>query len=211
MKKTIAILLIAALMLLCTGAWAATINMQTTVDVNELEDCELFAAFALSDVGETELSFIAYETVIYDIVDIATMKVGDIIQTSMGEIEVKSIESNEYGELLINAQDPDSAVTLYTQPDTNGYIQSDFEYDALVARGSASVAFADSVTINCYKMAEDLGIADEGYDSVSVAPAEVKAELSKIAEKLGEIFSSYSTSVCIENGKLTEITIDYMP
>ncbi len=212
MKKLSVIISLVLTLMLCATAFAATVQMQSSIDVNDLQDCTIPVSFNVNDITDADIPVTVYEHVIYDLVDVNQMQVGDTIDTSWGEIEVQSIETNDLGEIEINGgMYVDGGVTLYADEETNGFMERDFEYAAVAECGAASVAFADQVTVNCYKIAEDLGIAGEGYDTVTVAPADVKAEIAKIAEKLGDDFDCYQTTARIEGGKLVEITIDFMP
>ena len=209
MKKVLAFLILGAL--LCSTAFAATIQMQHDLDLNNLTDRTMQVGFTIDQVTDSDITVTAYEDVIYDPVAIAQLQVGDTLETADGDITVESIETDDYGSIHINGgQDIDGGVTLFTMDNVNGYMQADFEYTAIADRGEVTIPFADQVTVNVYKMNDDLSVAGEGYDTVTIAAGDVRAEILEIAEKLGDDFYPYQTTLRIENGAAVEITVDYM-
>lgn len=211
MKKFTVIISLVLALLLCATAFAADIKMESGIDMNDLRDCTVRANFNVKDITDKDITMTVREEVCYDIVDINEMKVGDTIETDDGVVEVKSIDRDEDGQILINGGQDKGGVTLFSEEDTNGFMQRDYEYPAFVNRGTVTVPFADQVTVNVYKMTEDLSIAGEGYDTVTVPAAGVKAEMEKIAAKLGEDFCAEQTRLDIGAGVIVEITVDYMP
>ena len=210
MKKVLAFIMVGAL--LCSTAFAATIHMQHDLDLNDLTDCTIKVGFTIDDVTDSDIRVTAYEDANYDLVDIEQLQVGDTLETADGDIIVESIETDDFGSKHINGgQDIDGGVTLFTMDNVNGYMQSDFEYIAIAERGDVTIPFADQVTINVYKMNDDLSIAGEGYDAVTTAAGGVRSEILEIAERLGDDFYPYQTTLRIESGAVVEITVDYMP
>lgn len=213
MKKLIAICL-TVVMLFCAAALAAnTIKPEYSVNMAEpLKDCMLKIGFNIKDVNDKEIIAMVYDDVLYDIVDVHEMKLGDTLVLGNGEIVIESIAQKDYGIEINGGDEVEGGVLLKPVEESTYYCEMAHETPNMIVLGQAQLTFADNVTVNVYKMNEDLSIAGEGYDTVTVPAAGVKAELEKIAAKLGEEFSPHQASVLLNSeGKLDEITIDYVP
>ena len=72
----------------------------------------------VDDTGIMQMKVTVYSYDVYDMVDIAGLKPGDIIVTHFGEIAVDSIEQNEFGTILINGGLEEEGIELFS--DDNG-------------------------------------------------------------------------------------------
>lgn len=211
MKKSFAIIALTVIMAICTTAFAADIRMAHTVDPTQLTDCTIRAGFNIANVTDQSIIANVFEEVVYDIVDIGNLQVGDTLETADGEITVNSIETDENGAIDVNGgQYEEGGATLIPDADTNGYLQTDFEYTAIAERGTAVIPLADQVTLNVFQMDDDFNVAEEGYDTEIVSAADVQSTLARTCELTGDDFYPYQTTIRIENGAVVEITIDYM-
>ena len=122
------------------------------------------------------------------------------------------ISTHPNGAIDVNGgQYEEGGATLIPDADTNGYLQTDFEYTAIAERGTAVIPLADQVTLNVFQMDDDFNVAEEGYDTETVPAEGVHAALARTCELTGDDFYPYQTTIRIENGAAVEITIDYMP
>ena len=207
MKHVLSSLLILAL-LLCTPAYAETCRIQRGVDMeNNLTDCTLYVGFTLDDVSDTTVSAMVYDDVSYDLVDVHNLAVGDTLETAQGDITVASKEQDESGYIQINGGEEAGGVTLFPADEDNCYHAMAFDLAEKLLVGQAQLTLADQVTISIYKHDDSLAPAGEGYDAVTVAAADVASQLALFTDE----YTPYQTRVTVENGVLTELTVDYAP
>ena len=211
MKRILTLTLVLA-MLLCAAAFAETYKIQHGVDMESgLTDGTLYVGFAVTDVSDTEIIATIYDEVSYDLVDVHNLAVGDTLETANGDIEVVSKETDEYGYILINGGEENDGVTLLAADEDNCYHAMIYELVEKMAMGQAALPLADEVTISFYKHDEFLTPTEEGYDSVTVAAADVAGQLTEFSEEFSPELTPYQTRAVMENGVLTEITVDYAP
>lgn len=212
MKKSFAIIALIVIMAICTTAFAADVRMAHAIDPAQLTDCTVRAGFNIANVTDQSITVNIFEEVVYDIVDISNLQVGDTLETADGDITVTTIETDENGAIDVNGgQYEEGGATLCPDADTNGYLQTDFEYTAIAERGTAVIPLADQVILNVFQMDDDFNVAEEGYDTETVSAGEVRAVLARTCELTGDDFYPYQTTIRIENGAAVEITVDYMP
>lgn len=203
MKKIFALVL--ALTLVFGAAFAAEIRPLTSVNMEEsLDDCQLRVGIKVADVTETNVVAEVYDEMRYDAVEVIEMQVGDTIEYMGEDITVESIDE-DYSK-FVNGGDVNGGVTLC--PDEGGtFIALEYESPAYMLLGCAELTFADEVTYRHWHEAEDGSIADDMIEKV-VPAAEVKAALS---EDGWDAYYPDQLSVLIEGGKVTEVTVNYVP
>ncbi|MDO4853638.1 MAG: hypothetical protein Q4A88_09520 [Clostridia bacterium] len=207
MKRILTLTLVLT-MLLCTTAFAETYKIQHGVDMEiGLTDGTLYVGFAVTDVSDIGIIATIYDEVSYDLVDVHNLDVGDTLETADGDIEVTSKETDEYGDILINGGEEAGGVTLLAADEDNCYHAMTCELVEKMAMGQAQLTLADQVTISIYKHDDSLAPVGEGYDAVTVAAADVAGQLALFADE----YTPYQTRATVENGVLTEITVDYAP
>lgn len=214
MKKTIVSMCIVLAIALFSCAFAAEIfplsQYEISGDGYVLDNCTAYIGFDVADVSETDMFADIYSEDCFDIVDIEILTEGDTIYVGGMPVEVETIEKKD-GELQINGGFDNGGVTLFSYENSNGWVPVEWDLPIYTLIGQGPLTFADQVSVSVYQMEEDLSLAGEGYDTVTVPAAQVKDELKKIAEKLGEEFFPEQASVTFENSAVTEIKIDYVP
>ena len=118
MKKLIMFLIICCMFTAC-GAKADTapstpapegakiFPLPTTIDMNALDNCTMAVSFEKGDAyvddnGAMQLDVTVYAYDLYDMVDIANLKVGDTIFIRNNEVAVESLETLQSGLIFIN-------------------------------------------------------------------------------------------------------------
>ena len=80
--------------------------LPVTIDINNLDNCTVAVSLEqgdayVDDTGAMQMDVIVYTYDLYDMVDIASLKEGDVIVIREQEVKITSLERNEKG-LLIN-------------------------------------------------------------------------------------------------------------
>ena len=209
MKKILAAAL--ALTMTVSGtALAETIKRVPGVDMDDLSNCEVRAGFTAADISGTDITASIYDEVAYDIADIAGLKVGDVIETSKGDVTVERLSAD--AGIEINGGLEEGGVTLLAEDENNRYTEVTMNADALILVGQARLALADTVAIRTYKMDDFMSPVGEGYDTIEVAAADAAGVMSGLAEKYYmDEFYPEQFFLTIENDQVTEITMEYMP
>lgn len=210
--KRILTLSLVLVMLLCATASAETCKIQHSVDMaSDMTDCTLYVGFAVEDVSDTEIFVTIYDEVSYDLVDVNHLSIGDTLETVDGDIEVVSRETDEYGYILINGGAEEGGVTLLAADEDDCYHAMSYELVEKMAMGQANLTMADEVTVSIYKHDEFLSPTEDGYNSVTVAAADVAGQLMEFSEEYAPEFTPYQTRAVVENGFLIELIVDYVP
>lgn len=209
--KRVLTLVLALATLLCAVASAETYKIQrSSVMESDLTDGYFYVGFSLDAVSATDITADIYEEVCYDLVDVHNMAVGDTIETADGDVEITSKEEDEAGYILINGGEDQGGVTLKGFDEDNCYHSMVYDLIEKMYLGQAQLTLADNVTINIFKHDEAWSPL-EGYDTVTVAAADVAATLKDSLNGLTEELTPYEAKVQLEDGLLTEITVDYVP
>ena len=162
------------------------------------------------DSFRDEDDFIAdmYTSLYYDIVTVANLKAGDVIEGADGaDITIETIEQD--GDTIeINGGTPYGGLTLKTTEDTNGWYAYSDEVPAYLLLGQAELEFADTVTLNIYSM-DDKKAPTGGYDKMTVTEDEVKSTLESLG--LFDYYDPVRTCVDLQDDDIVEITISYAP
>jgi len=184
---------------------AVTIKpMPGAFDMENLKDCMPNVAFSVDDV-DFELNCIyamIYDVEYYDMVDIANLKVGDIIETADGDVTVKTIKDTESGK-LINEDEADM-LELQAPEESSGVFQIVGMDDVLGMRllGQAQLSLSENVVLH--------DCTTEPGEVVDVQASELKEYLANLPEERKE-FSQYATTILLEGELVTEITRNWRP
>ena len=177
--------------------------LPATVDINNLDNCTVPVSFEqgdayVDDTGAMQLDVTVYGYDLYDMVDVSSLKIGDIIVIRGQEVVVDSLEQNERG-ILINGGLDQNGYEFTTDGSTVwfecGYddAKSYNELGKATIRVSEDMIFSDS---------SDL---DKG--EVVYYPGDFLTEDAGIVYH----FVPNNTSIVIENGMVTEMYRSYMP
>ena len=171
MKKLIILLMICCMFTACgsqndtvTDAPEQTENAEgvvisplpTTLDMNALDNCTLAVSFEkgdayVDDTGAMQLDVTVYTYDLYDMVDIANLKVGDTIVIQGKDVMVESLETLESGLLFINGGMDNGGYDLWHNDSgvyfEHGYndAKSYYSIGEATFRVSADFEFVDSV------------------------------------------------------------------
>lgn len=173
------------------------------IDINNLDNCTVAISLEqgdayVDDTGAMQMDVTVYTYDLYDMVDIATLKEGDIIVIRGQEIEVTSLERIDRG-LLINGGLDENGYELSTDDTTvwyeSGYsdVKSYYEIGKATIRVSADMNFYDS---------SDL---DKG--EVIYYPGDFLTDNAGILYH----FVPNNTRIVISDGMIIEMYRSYMP
>lgn len=177
--------------------------LPVTIDMNNLDNCTVAVSFEqgdayVDDTGIMQMDVTVYDYDLYDMVDIASLKEGDILVIQGQEVTITSLERTENG-LLINGGLDSGGYELRTDEDTvwyeSGYndAKSYYELGEATIQVSADMIFYDN---------SDL---DKG--EVMYYPGDLLTDDADIMYH----FVPNNTSIVIENGMIIEMHRSYMP
>lgn len=182
---------------------AQTIQPLPDTTLDNLTDAILSVALEVGDVyvdeaGVTKMDLEIYSYDLYDMVDIANLKVGDTLVTCYGHMVVTSKEETETGTILINGGLDEGGIDLATDG-----------YGVYYEQGYSDVK-------NWYVLGEETFVVSENFKGCDGADLDYPdAELSADLLLDGQInvfdFTPYNTTVRVEGGKIVELTRVYTP
>ena len=179
--------------------------MKVDVDVNALPDGIYPVAFDRGDVlsGSSGIYMNAvrvYAQDWYDLVDIGTLAVGDVIVVEGEEVPVENLESTEFG-IVVNETEDGESFVLTTEEDGNGYtirglddMRTYTELGVTTLTIDPAVVYTDTSDIEGEAVTAD-------YDGV----------VGAMQASSNEYFVQYNTTVRIEDGRVVEINRVYVP
>ena len=152
----------------------------------------------VDDTGIMRMDLKIYTYDKYDMVDISALKVGDILATHAGEVEVASLECGENGMISINGGLEAGGLDLVTD-DSTIYFESGMNdaknwYEAGEAKIRVSVDF------------KFLDNRDPEQGEVLFYPGSFL-----IGEVTNYDFTPYNTTIRVENGQIIEMDSIYIP
>lgn len=178
--------------------------LPSTINLEALEDSSLAVSFGKEDIHKNEdesitidLTIYAYD--MYDMVDIANLKEGDMISINGEDVEINSIEEEENGAILINGGIDNDGFTLATDDSTICHL---FDYnDAKVYNevGKVSLKLAKDFAMND---SSDLDNPDATYTA---------EDLLKEESDFNFIFTPNDTTAQIANNEIVSITRIFTP
>ena len=152
----------------------------------------------VDDTGIMQMDVTIYSYDLFDMVDIAGLMPGDIIVTHSGEVEVSSVERNDYGTILINGGMEEGGIDLFSD-DGGVYYETGFndaknwyEVGEVTLRVSTDLEFRDSM---------DLEKGEQIYYAGSFLVGEVT----------DYHFEPHNTTVRTENGQIVFMERIYTP
>lgn len=147
--------------------------------------------------GVMRMDVTVYSYDLYDMVDIAGLKAGDVIVTHSGEVGVTSVERNEFGTIIINGGLEEDGFDLVGDGGVYyeiGYNDSKswYEVGKATLRVSADLEFRDNT---------DLEKGEQRYYAGSFL----------IGEVTDYHFTPHNTTVRTENGQIVSMERIYTP
>lgn len=213
MKKTLSIILALILALgLFAGCKKGTENGENKVisplpeslDINALDNCTVAVTLEkgdafVDDSGKMVMKIKAFSYELYDMVDIAELKAGDVIKRLNEEIEITELERLDTGLVRINGGEEKGGFDLASNDSTVYY----------------EIGMND--VKNYYELGEiTLPVSDE-FEYVDESELDSEAKIyypgDFLTEDAGLIynFNPNNTSVVIENGVIIRMTKVYTP
>lgn len=178
--------------------------LPVTMDVEQLDNCTAAVSLREGDVyvddtGVLRMKVTVYTYDLYDMVDIARLKAGDRIVIGQQEVQVTSVERNDFGTVLINGGLDVGGYELYSDDNTVYYecgysdVKSYYELGEAVLRVSPDFQYTDS--------------SDLDKDAVTYYPGDFLTESAGI--QYG--FTPHNTSIVIEDGAVIAMRRVYTP
>ena len=180
-----------------------TVQPLPDTTMENLEDAILSVSFGegdvyLDDTGKLQMKAKIYTHDKYDMVDIAQLKVGDIIVTHAGEVEVQALERSESGILFVNGGLEGGGFDLVT--DNTGIF---FE-----------TGYSDAK--NWYEIGEQtirVSADFEGFDNANPDAGEIMIYPGDFL--VGAVtdynFTPHNTTIRVEGGQVVELNRMYTP
>lgn len=177
--------------------------LPVTIDINKLDNCTVAISLEQGDAyvddrGTVQMDVTVYTYDLYDMVDIASLKDGDIIVIREQDIKISSLERNERG-LLINGGLDNGGYEFRTDDATVWYECGYSDSKSYYELGKATI-----------RVSEDMNF----YDGFDLDKGEVIYCLNELlADDTGVLyhFVPGNTSIVIENGMIIEMHRSYMP
>ena len=181
---------------------AAVINPLPDGTMDNLTDAILAVSLGeggayVDDTGKMQMDVKIYTYDKYDMVDISLLKVGDIIVTHAGEVEVTSMEQTAAG-ILINGGLEEGGFDLVTD-DSGIYFETGFND----AKNWYEVGEA-TIRVSADFQGVDRSDPDKG--DVTLYPGSFL-----VGEVTDYNFTPYNTTIRVEGGQIVEMTRSFMP
>ena len=182
---------------------ARTIMPLPDTTMENLTDAILSVSFTegdayVDDTGKMQMDLKIYSYDRYDMVDVANLKVGDILVRHSGEVEVVSVETQESGRICINGGLEKDGFDLVTD-DCGTFYERGFndaknwyQVGEATIRVSADFQGADRADL-------DLG-------EVTIYPGDFL-----IGAVTNYDFTPYNTTVRVEGGQIVELNRRFIP
>ena len=151
----------------------------------------------VDDTGKMQMDVKIYTYDKYDMVDIAQLKVGDIIVTHAGEVEVTSLEENSIG-IIVNGGLEEGGFDLVTD-DSGIYFETGFND----AKNWYEVGEA-TIRVSADFEGHDMAAPDKG--DVILYPGSFL-----VGEVTNYNFVPHNTTIRVEEGQIVEMTRTFMP
>ena len=182
-----------------TAAPNVLLPMPVAIDLNHLDNCTVPVSLEkgdayVDDEGIMRMKVTVYTNDRYDMVDIAQLQVGDTIAIHQQNVQVTSIEQDEFGDMLINGE-------YRLRSDDGGVFYEVCEHDSLYlyALGEATVQVSEDFQFT------DSSDLDAG--EVTFYPGDFLIEDGGIRYP----FSPIDTTLVIENGVAIAMNRVYTP
>ena len=207
MKKLLAMMLILCLITLC-GCQSQTAEenvispLPVTLDINNLTDCTVAVSLEKGDIfvdenGNLQMNINVYTYDLYDMVDIAGLKVGDTFMRLGEKVEIKEIKRLDTGLIHINGGEEKGGFDLYTNENTVYYECGLSDIKAYYELGEVTLP-----------LHENFVYSDES--DLDAEPILYTAE-DLLTEKNQYMFTPHNTKVIIQNGYIVKMIKSYMP
>ena len=169
-------------------------------DFDALADGTYPVYFDPADLTDGTLSFTVYSEDVFDIVDINTLEVGDVLVVNGIPFAIETLERDD--DILINGGLDNDGLTLRAFEEDNCWkVVMEDDFSTYTERGDAALPLADNAAFT-----DNWDISKE---PVTVSGAEAVAE--EITGTAMDYFSPLNTNVRVEGGEIVEIVRKFMP
>lgn len=184
-------------------AAANTIYPLSDTTMENLHDATLSIALKedgayADETGKLHMEIEIYSYDKYDMIDISMMKVGDILVTNAGEVELVSLETKSDGSISVNGGLYENGFDLST--DDSGIFYECGYNDTKSWYKIGEVILSVSADFVCHD-SSDLEQGDKVFTSESYLNGDIS----------NYDFTPYNTTVRIENGQIVEMNRVYTP
>ena len=152
----------------------------------------------VDDTGKMQMDLKIYTYDRYDMVDIASIEVGDIIVRHSGEVEVTSVERTETGMVLINGGLENDGFDLVTDESGIYFEVSYNDHKSWYEVGEAKIRVSTDLT---FTDSSDLEQGEMTFPAGSFLVGEVT----------NYDFTPYNTTVRVEDGQIIEMERRFVP
>lgn len=171
-----------------------------TVDIANLGDCSLGASVEpdgifLDNTGRAQMTVTLYDYDRYDVVDIAALEPGDVIEYRGADLLVNSVERDGAGLVSINGVEELGGFDLLTDDNTSYYECSMNGVNTWLALGTVTLPVNEE-----FFFVDDTG-ADTEADVWFLTPG----------TQLPNGITPYNTTVRIENGQVMDLFHIFVP
>ena len=178
--------------------------LPTTIDMNALDNCTLAVSFEegdayVDDTGAMQLDVTVYTYDLYDMVDIANLKAGDIIVIQGNEVAVETVETLESGLVFINGGMENGGYDLWHN-DSGVYFEHGYnDAKSYYAMGEATIRVSTEF--------EFVDSSDLDKGEVTYYPGDFLTDNAGILYH----FVPNNTSIVVEGGQIIQMTRIYTP
>lgn len=187
---------------------AETINtvrpLPATLNMDNLDNCTVAVSLEegdayVDDTGVMQMKVTVYDYDVYDMVDVSLLKEGDTIEIRNQEIQITSIEQNDYGTIIINDGIDNGGYELSTN-DNGVYYECGYsDIKSYYEIGQATLEVSQDFK---YTDASDLENGEVVY-----YPGDFLTDDAGIEY----FFNQNNTTITIEGGKVIAMKRIYMP
>ena len=178
--------------------------LPVTIDLNNLTDCILSVSVKNGDIsaaadesGTLKMKVTIYDYELFDLVDVSMLEVGSILEINKEQIEITSIETNDFGTVIINGGLDVGGYELITNE--NGVYYS-IGYSDMKTYFEIGEAQFDLSPEFVYIDASDLDAGEKEYTAEEFAASSFSYE-----------GTPHNTTIVVENGMVTVMKKVYTP
>ena len=182
---------------------AATVQPLPDTTMDNLTDAILSVSLEeggayVDDTGKMQMDLKIYSYDKYDMVDVASLKVGDVVLGHAGTVTVNSIERDDAGTIFVNGGLDADGIELATDEDGVFYERGFNDAKSWYEVGAATIR---------------VSVDFEGIDGADLEKGEVVLYPGSFL--IGEVknydFTPYNTTVRVEDGQIIEMNRVYIP
>lgn len=187
-----------------TVAGATVSPLPETIDIDKLDNCTVAVSLEkgnayVDDSGKMVMKVKVYTYDLYDMVDIAALKEGDVIVRQGENVTVSEIERLETGLIHINGGEENGGFDLISNDNTVYYETGMNDIKAYYELGEVTLPVS---TEFIYTDSSDLDAGEVEY-----YPGDFLTDVAGIVYN----FNPNSTSIIIENGEIIAMNKSFMP